>query len=157
MKPIALQLEFDCTREDAALLEEVLVFLDRRRANPRARPGPELNAALGAAAARALCGIADDIADVGLACRFDPAAGKLAITDRDGAPNLGTLPLLLVQLFPGKLPLAYGISRPGSTNPPIWTVISEDGVAITDDPDGLRRALSASPVLSRTAPRARRH
>ena len=157
MKPIALQLELDCTSAEAALFEDILVFLDRRRADPQVRPGPGLDRALGGAAARILGGIADDIGDFGIACRYDPATGKLAITDRASAPNLGALPLLLIQLFPDKLPIPYQVSRPGSTNPPIWTVISEDRVLVTDDLGGLHRALAASPAVSRAKPRTRVH
>ena len=153
MKPIALQLELDCSGDEAALFEDLLVFFNRRRADPQVRPGPGLDRALGGAAARILGGIADDIGDFGIACRYDPATGKLAITDRAGAPNLGALPLLLIQLFPDKLPIPYRVSRPGSTNPPIWTVISEDRVLVTDDPGGLHRALAASPAVSRAKPR----
>ncbi len=152
MKPIALQLELDCSPDEAALIEAVIAFFDRRAADPEAAPGAALDRALGGAAAPILGAIADDIDDLGIVCRYDPASARLAITDRNGAPNLGALPLLMVQLFPGKLPFAYRLSRPGSTNPPIWNIVSDEAFLVTDDPERLRRELSGSAMPRRASP-----
>ncbi len=157
MKPIALHCEFDCSIEEAALFEDVIGFLDRRRTDPLLCPGPRLDRALGGAAARILGSIAEDIDDFGIACSYDADRGRLAVTDRGGAPNLGALPLLLVQLFPGKLPIPYRVSRPGSPNPPIWSVISEDRFLVTDDPDRLRRELADTPEPCLARPSGRAH
>lgn len=155
MKPIALRLELDCSAEEAALFQDAIAFCDRRRTDPQLRPGPALDRAFGGTAERVLGSIADDIDDFGINCRYDAASGKLAITDRGGAPNLGALPLLLVQLFAGKLPIPYRLSRPGSTNPPIWNAISEDRFLVTDDPERLRQELAASPSSRTAKPRGR--
>lgn len=157
MKPIALALDLDCSREEAALFADLVAFLDRRKADPHACPGAALDRALGGAAARILGAIADDIDDFGISCSYQPAQRRLTITDQDGAPNLGALPLLLVQLFPAKLPIAYRTTRPGSSHPPIWTVISLDRVLVTDDPARLQRELAGGSLPRPVSPGQRVH
>lgn len=157
MKPIALALDLDCSREEAALFADLVAFLDRRKADPHACPGVALDRALGGAAKRILGAIADDIDDFGISCSYHPAQRRLTITDQDGAPNLGALPMLLVQLYPAKLPIAYRTTRPGSSHPPFWTVISLDRVLMTDDPDRLRRELAGAAISPVASPGGRAH
>ena len=107
MPAIHLSLDIPCTPEEAAWFAAVLVFLDDFARDPAALPGPELDGLFGEHPRETLLGIIGHPAPLGLTSRYDRAEAMLTITDDLGAPSLAALPVLLLWLYPDKLPLAY--------------------------------------------------
>ena len=89
---------------------------------------------------------------LGLNARYDHVAGELVIADEDGAPNLAALPLLLLWLYPDKLPLAWSMQMDGHPGEAVWTIVSLDRIEVLVDPARVRARLAAL----RAAPRGAR-
>lgn len=81
MSAIHLALDIPCTRDDAARLFAVLIFLAQLETDPDAKPGPELDATFGANAREALLGIIGHPVPLGIDCRYDPVTNLLSVTD----------------------------------------------------------------------------
>ena len=141
MEPGELYFELDCTPEDAGLFYALVMFLWDRRTDPRARPASELDDAFNGDAARIITDLTKDIDDFGIEGQYDVATEKLTIMDIDRKPNLSVLPLLLVQLYPEKLPIAFELAMPGDPAKAVWTVVPAEGTITTDDWDKARAEL----------------
>ena len=123
MSAIHLALDIPCTRDDAARLFAVLIFLAQLETDPDAKPGPELDATFGANAREALLGIIGHPVPLGIDCRYDPVTNLLSVTDVEGRPNLSAVPVLLLWLYPDKLPLAYAAHTAARPEHKVWTLI----------------------------------
>ena len=109
----------------------VLVFLDDVKRDPAALPGPELDGLFGEHPRETLLGIIGHPAPLGLTSLYDNTAGVLTITDDLGAPNLAALPVLLLWLYPEKLPLAYSVHVTDNPDLAVWTIVSLQRIEIT--------------------------
>ena len=152
MPPVRLTLELACTREEAARFVAVLVFLHDLGSDPATEPGPELDGLFGPQARDTILGIVGHPMPLGLNARYDHVAGQLVIADEDGAPNLAALPLLLLWLYPDKLPLAWSVHMDGHPGEAVWTIVSLDRIEVLVDPARVRARLAAL----RAAPRGAR-
>ena len=70
---------------------------------------PELDGLFGEHPRETLLGLVGHPAPLGLTSLYGARSGSLTITDDLGAPNLAALPVLLLWLYPDKLPLAYAV------------------------------------------------
>ncbi len=128
-----LYFELDCSPEEAELFYAAVIFLWDRKTDPRAKPAPEIDAALNGEAARVIAELAKDLDDFGIECLFDETIGKLTIMDIDRAPNLSALAQLLVHLYPHKLPVVFPFARRDNPAKTLWTVLSAERTLATDD------------------------
>ena len=152
MPPVRLTLELACTREEAARFVAVLVFLHDHATAAAAQPGPELDGLFGPQARDTILGIVGHPMPLGLNACYDHVAGQLVIADEDGAPNLAALPVLLLWLYPDKLPLAWSVHMDGHPDEAVWTIASLDRIEVLVDPAQVEARLAAL----RAAPAGRR-
>lgn len=143
MSAIHLALDIPCTRDEAARLFAVLIFLAELETDPDAKPGPELDATFGANAREALLGIIGHPVPLGIDCHYDPETGLLSLTDIAGKPNLAAVPVLLLWLYPDKLPLAYAAHTAGHPGHKVWTLIGLNRIEITEDAASVETRLAA--------------
>ncbi len=143
MPAIHLSLDIPCTPEEAAWFAAVLVFLDDFARDPAALPGPELDGLFGEHPRETLLGIIGHPAPLGLTSRYDRAEAMLTITDDLGAPSLAALPVLLLWLYPDKLPLAYAVRTADHPDLPVWTIVSLSRIEIIQDGDTVEARLAA--------------
>lgn len=149
MSAIHLSLDIPSTPEEAARFAAVLVFLDDVARDPEALPGPELDGLFGEDPRETLLGIVGHPAPFGLTSLFDAKTGMLTITDDLGAPNHAALPVLLLWLYPDKLPLAYAVRTAEHPDLTVWTIVSLNRIEITQDAESVETRLAAL----RTEPR----
>ena len=131
MPPVRLTLELACTREEAARFVAVLVFLHDLGSDPATEPGPELDGLFGPQARDTILGIVGHPMPLGLNARFDHRTGQLVIADEDGAPDLAALPVLLLWLYPDKLPIAYSVHVTERPELAVWTIVGLNRIEIT--------------------------
>ncbi|MBB6193523.1 hypothetical protein FHS51_003780 [Sphingobium wenxiniae] len=143
MSAIHLALDIPCTRDEAARLFAVLIFLAELETDPDAKPGPELDATFGANAREALLGIIGHPVPLGIDCRYDPVTNLLSVTDVEGRPNLSAVPVLLLWLYPDKLPLAYAVHTAEHPEHKVWTLIGLNRIEITEDAASVETRLAA--------------
>lgn len=152
MSAFLLSLQIPCSPEESARFAAVLVFLDDVKRDPAALPGPELDGLFGEHPRETLLGIIGHPAPLGLTSLYDKTAGVLTITDDLGAPNLAALPVLLLWLYPEKLPLAYAVCAAERPDLSVWTIVSLNRIEITQDAASVEARLAAL----RAEPRHRR-
>ena len=133
MPPITLSLQIACTREEAARFAAGELFLADYATNPHAQPSAELDAVFGANPLEAILGLVGHPVPFGITCRYDQGTGVLTIFDVAGAPNLAALPVLLLWLYPDKLPLAYCVRVAGDEARAVWTLVGLSRIVITQD------------------------
>jgi hypothetical protein len=104
---IKLTLKIPCTREEATRFVAILVFLYEFASDPAAQPGPELDEVFGEQAREAILTITGYPEPLGITALYDMGGGVLTVSDEDGIPNLNALQVLLMWLYPDKLPIAY--------------------------------------------------
>ena len=150
MPPVRLTLELACTREEAARFVAVLVFLHDHASDPAAEPGPELDGLFGPQARDTILGIVGHPMPLGLNARYDHVAGELVIADEDGAPNLAALPLLLLWLYPDKLPIAYSVHVTERPDLAVWTIVSLSRIEITQHEGEVAARLEALRAIGDT-------
>lgn len=63
-----------------------------------------------------------------IACTREEAARLAAI---DGKPNLAALPVLLLWLYPEKLPIAYSVHVTERPDLAVWTIVGLNRIEIT--------------------------
>lgn len=143
MSAIHLALDIPCTRDEAARLIAVLIFLARLEADPDAKPGPELDRVFGANAREALLGIIGHPVPLGIDCRYDAETRLLSLADVEGRPNLAAVPVLLLWLYPDKLPLAYPVHTSARPWHKVWTLIGLNRIEITEDAASVETCLAA--------------
>lgn len=143
MSAFLLSLQIPCSLEEAARFAAVLVFLDDVMRDPAALPGRELDGLFGEHPRETLLGLVGHPAPLGLTSLYDNTADVLTITDDLGAPNLAALPVLLLWLYPEKLPLAYAVSAAERPDLAVWTIVSLGRIEITQDPNSVEARLAA--------------
>lgn len=145
-----LSCELACTREEAARFAAVELFLANLASDPAAQPPRELDAVFGANAKPTILGLVGHPEPLGITCRYDRDSGVMTLLAIDGRPNLAALPVLLLWLYPDKLPLAYSVHATDTPDLAVWTIVSLQRIEITQHADevparleGLRAALPA--------------
>ena len=89
---------------------------------------------------------------LGITCRYDRDRGRMMLAATGGKPNLAALPVLLLWLYPDKLPLAWSMQMDGHPGEAVWTIVSLDRIEVLVDPARVRARLAAL----RAAPRGAR-
>lgn len=131
MSSITLTLELVCTREEAARFAAVELFLAQVGENPEAEPPAELDAIFGARPRETILGLAGHPQPLGITCRYDREAGVMTLAAIDGQPNLAALPVLLLWLYPDKLPIAYSVHVTERPELAVWTIVGLNRIEIT--------------------------
>jgi len=131
MSSITLTLELACTREEAARFAAVEMFLAEMSENAEAEPPAELDAVFGARPRETILGLAGHPRPLGITCRYDREAGVMTLAAIDGQPNLAALPVLLLWLYPDKLPIAYSVHVTERSELAVWTIVGLNRIEIT--------------------------
>ena len=153
MSSRTLTLEITCTCEEAARFAAVELFLADLASDASAQPPGELDAVFGAKAKDTILGLVGHPEPLGITCQFDRYSGVLTLTAIDGRPNLAALPVLLLWLYPDKLPIAYSVhvtERPEHT---VWTIVGMNRIEITQHADEVPARIEALRALPGAAPR----
>ena len=131
MSSITLTLELACTREEAARFAAVELFLAEVAENAEAQPPAELEAVFGARPRETILGLAGHPQPLGFTCRYDRDKGVMTLAVIDGKPNLAALPVLLLWLYPEKLPIAYSVHVTERPELAVWTIVGLSRIEIT--------------------------
>lgn len=148
-----LSLELACTREEAARFAAVELFLADLASDPAAQPPGELEAVFGANVKPTILSLVGHPEPLGITCRYDRDTGVLTLMAIDGRPNLAALPVLLLWLYPEKLPIAYSVHVTERPELAVWTIVSLQRIEITQHADEVPARLEA---LRAAAPGPRR-
>ena len=143
MTPLSLSLEISCTRDEAARFVALEVFLDEVQTNPGAEPPSELDAVFGTNARAAILQLSGHPEPLGFTSRYDDIRAVLVFSTAEGRPNLAALPVLLLWLYPDKLPLAYSVSPMDSPDLAVWTIVGLSRIEITQDEAEVASRLAA--------------
>ena len=143
MSSITLTLELACTREEAARFAAVELFLADFAENAEAEPPAELDAIFGARPREMILGLVGYPQQLGITCRYDREAGVLILAAIDGQPNLAALPVLLLWLYPDKLPIAYSVHVTVRPDLSVWTIVGLNRIEITQHEDEVAARLEA--------------
>ena len=131
MSLITLTLELACTREEAARFAAVELFLADMAENAGAEPPTELDAVFGARPRETILGLAGHPQPLGITCRYDREGGVMTLAATGGKPNLAALPVLLLWLYPDKLPIAYSVHVTERPDLSVWTIVGLNRIEIT--------------------------
>jgi hypothetical protein len=148
-----LSCELACTREEAARFAAVELFLADLATDPAAQPPGELDAVFGRHAKPTILGLVGHPEPLGITCRYDRDTGVMTLLAIDGRPNLAALPVLLLWLYPEKLPIAYSVHVTERPELAVWTIVSLQRIEITQHADEVPGRLEA---LRAAAPGPRR-
>ncbi len=150
MASITLSFALPCSRDEAARFAAVELFLDALATDADAQPPVELSDIFGLRAREAILALVGHPEPLGLTCRYDRSTGLLTLHAVEGRPNLAALPVLLVWLYPQKLPIAYSVHvRPEHK---VWTLVGLNRIEVTRDTGEVSvrlEALRASGDVSR--------
>jgi hypothetical protein len=138
-----LSLELACTREEAARFAAVELFLADLATDPAAQPPGELDPVFGANAKPTILGLVGHPEPLGITCRYDRDTGVMTLMAIDGRPNLAALPVLLLWLYPEKLPIAYSVHVTERPELAVWTIVSLQRIEITQHADEVPGRLEA--------------
>ena len=103
----------------------------------------ELDAVFGAKARETILGLVGHSEPLGITCRYDRDTGVMTLLAIDGRPNLAALPVLLLWLYPEKLPLAYSVHVTDNPDLAVWTIVSLQRIEITQHADEVPARLEA--------------
>lgn len=131
MSSITLTLELACTREEAARFAAVELFLAEVAENAEAEPPAELDAVFGTKARETILGLAGHPQPLGITCQYDRDKAVMTLAAIDGKPNLAALPVLLLWLYPDKLPIAYSVHVTERPELVVWTIVGMNRIEIT--------------------------
>ena len=143
MPSITLTLELACTREEAARFAAVELFLAEVAEDAEAEPQAELDAIFGARPRETILGLAGHPQPLGITCRYDREAGVMTLAAIDGKPNLAALPVLLLWLYPDKLPIAYSVHVTERPDLSVWTIVGLNRIEITQHESEVAARLGA--------------
>lgn len=135
MSSITLTLELVCTCEEAARFAAVELFLAEVAENTEAEPPAELDTIFGARPRETILGLAGHPQPLGITCRYDRDKGVMTLAAFDGTPNLAALPVLLLWLYPDKLPIAYSVHVTERPERAVWTIVGLNRIEITQHED----------------------
>ncbi|KHS43740.1 MULTISPECIES: hypothetical protein [Novosphingobium] len=150
MSSITLTLELACTREEAARFAAVELFLAEVAENAEAQPPAELEAVFGARPRETILGLAGHPQPLGFTCRYDRDKGVMTLAVIDGKPNLAALPVLLLWLYPEKLPIAYSVHVTERPELAVWTIVGLNRIEITQHEGEVAARLEALRAASDT-------
>ena len=150
MSSITLTLELACTREEAARFAAVELFLAEVAENAEAAPPAELEAVFGARPGETILGLAGHPQPLGFTCRYDRDKGVMTLAVIDGKPNLAALPVLLLWLYPEKLPIAYSVHVTERPELAVWTIVGLNRIEITQHEGEVAARLEALRAASDT-------
>lgn len=150
MSSITLTLELACTREEAARFAAVELFLAEVAENAEAQPPAELEAVFGARPRETILGLAGHPQPLGFTCRYDRDKGVMTLAVIDGKPNLAALPVLLLWLYPEKLPIAYSVHVTERPELAVWTIVGLSRIEITQHEGEVAARLEALRAASDT-------
>ncbi len=150
MSSITLTLELVCTREEAARFAAVEMFLAEMAENAEAEPPAELDTIFGARPRETILGLAGHPQPLGITCRYDREAGVMILAAIDGQPNLAALPVLLLWLYPDKLPVAYSVHVTERPDLAVWTIVGMNRIEITQHEDEVAARLEALRAIGDT-------
>ena len=131
MSSITLSLELACSRDEAARFAAVELFLAEVAQDASAEPPAELDALFGAKPRETILGLAGHPQPLGITCRYDRDTSVMTLVAIDGRPNLGALPVLLLWLYPEKLPIAYSVHVTERPELAVWTIVGLNRIEIT--------------------------
>lgn len=131
MYSITLTFELACTREEAARFAAVELFLAEMAEDAEAEPPAELDAVFGARPRETILGLAGHPQPLGITCRYDRDRGVMTLAASHGKPNLAALPVLLLWLYPDKLPIAYSVHVTERPELAVWTIVGLNRIEIT--------------------------
>jgi len=150
MSSITLTLELACTREEAARFAAVELFLAEVAENAEAEPPAELDAIFGARPRETILGLAGYPQPLGITCRYDSEGGVMKLAATGGKPNLAALPVLLLWLYPDKLPIAYSVHVTERPDLAVWTIVSLSRIEITQHEGEVAARLEALRAIGDT-------
>ena len=150
MSSITLTFELACTREEAARFAAVELFLAEVAENAEAQPPAELEAVFGARPRETILGLAGHPQPLGFTCRYDRDKGVMTLAVIDGKPNLAALPVLLLWLYPEKLPIAYSVHVTERPELAVWTIVGLSRIEITQHEGEVAARLEALRAASDT-------
>lgn len=153
MSSITLALELACTREEAARFAAVELFLAEVAEDAEAEAPAELDAVFGAKARETILGLAGYPQPLGITCRYDRERGVLTLAATGGKPNLAALPVLLLWLYPDKLPIAYSVHVTERPDLAVWTIVGTNRIEITQHEGEVAARLEALRAIGDTARR----
>ena len=143
MSSITLTLELAGTREEAARFAAVELFLAETSDDAEAEPPAELDAIFGARPRETILGLAGHPQPLGITCRYDRERGVMTLAATDGKPNLAALPVLLLWLYPDKLPIAYSVHVTERPDLSVWTIVGLNRIEITQHEEEVVTRLEA--------------
>jgi len=143
MSSITLTLELACTREEAARFAAVELFLAEVAEDAEAEPPGQLDAIFGARPRETILGLAGHPQPLGITCRYDSEAGVMTLAAIDGTPNLAALRVLLLWLYPDKLPIAYSVHVTERPDLAVWTIVGMNRIEITQHESEVAARLDA--------------
>ncbi len=150
MSSITLTFELACTREEAARFAAVELFLAEVAENAEAEPPAELDAVFGARPRKTILGLAGHPQPLGITCRYDSEGGVMTLAASDGKPNLAALPVLLLWLYPDKLPIAYSVHVTERPDLAVWTIVGLNRIEITQHESEVAARLEALRAIGDT-------
>ncbi len=133
MSKKTLAVEIACSQDEAELFMDLVIYLWDRKNRPDPLPTPELDAAFNQKAAFTITKYCTDIDAFGIDCIYDAPGQVLRLHDIDGAPDLSALAMVLIHLYPHRLPIAYALSDSEGRTPKVWTVLTDQSIIITED------------------------
>lgn len=152
MASITLSFAMPCSRDEAARFAAVELLLDALATDPDAQAPVELSDIFGGRAREAILALVVHPEPLGLTCRYDRSTGLLTLHAVEGRPNLAALPVLLVWLYPQKLPIAYSVHVTERPEHKVWTLVGLNRIEVTRDTGEVSvrlEALRASGDVSR--------
>lgn len=153
MSSITLTLELACTREEAARFAAVELFLAEVAEDAEAEPPAELDAVFGTKARETILGLAGHPQPLGITCQYDRDKAVMTLAASGGKPNLAALPVLLLWLYPDKLPIAYSVHVTERPNLAVWTIVGLNRIEITQHEDEVAARLEALRAIGNTSRR----
>lgn len=150
MSSITLTLELACTREEAARFAAVELFLAEVAEDAEAEPPTELDAVFGARPRETILGLAGHPQPLGITCRYDSEGGVMTLAATGGKPNLAALPVLLLWLYPDKLPIAYSVHVTERPDLAVWTIVGLNRIEITQHESEVAARLEALRAIGDT-------
>ncbi|MBK8631936.1 MAG: hypothetical protein IPN84_17700 [Sphingomonadales bacterium] len=116
MSKKTLAVEIACSQDEAKLFMDLVIYLWDRKNRPNPLPTPELDAAYNQKAAVTISQYCNHIDDFGIDCTYDAPAQILRLHDIEGAPDLSALAMVLIHLYPHRLPIALCAERQRGTH-----------------------------------------
>lgn len=113
-------------------------------------PPAELDAFFDARPRETILGLAGHPQPLGITCRYNHNWGVMTLVAIDGTPNLAALPVLLLWLYPDKLPIAYSVHVTERPDLSVWTIVGLNRIEITQHEGEVAARLEALRAIGDT-------